>query len=97
MSPEQVYTLLAAVFGFAGSVILGWQANGLFKEIALAIKATETNTISTSEALVDSSKPITLFFGIPERIKKVERTDWLLTGFAFLAFSAFLWGMTVFV
>ena len=97
MSPEQVYTLIAAVLGFAGSLILGWQTNGLFKEIALAIKAIETNAISTSELLVGSSKRIPIFIGLPERIKKVERTDWLLTGFAALALSAFFWGMTVFV
>lgn len=51
MSPEELYTLIAAVSGFAASVILGWQTSVLFKEVAVELPK-QTKNIERTDLLI---------------------------------------------
>ena len=97
MTASDICTIIAAASGFAGSIILALQADGLFKAIANAIRFLEENDKALGMALVNPRQDIILSTKISQQIKNVERTGWLRFGFLLLAVSAFFWALTIFV
>lgn len=90
----KAFSLIAAIFGLVGSVILAYSLNRVLSEVGLAVEA-----LANSIESVAGNGDCVIYRGLDKRFKKANRisNSWVRAGIYCLLFSTGLaaWGLYI--